>query len=109
MNIREATRDDFDQIWPFFHEIVAAGETYAYPHDITKEQALAIWIEVPRKTLQMAGRIEPSIIPASRWDLDLFGLPFPALKCRALSRCPFGAWVGKAHPSTHYFPPRLFR
>jgi len=39
MNIREATKEDFDQIGPIFHEIAAAGETYAYPRDITKEQA----------------------------------------------------------------------
>jgi len=50
MNIREATREDFDQIWPIFHEIAAAGETYAYPRDITKEQALQLWIDGPRKT-----------------------------------------------------------
>ena len=28
--IRTATEQDFDAIWPIFHEIVAAGETYAY-------------------------------------------------------------------------------
>jgi L-amino acid N-acyltransferase YncA len=50
MKIREATEQDFEQIWPIFREIVAAGETYAYAPDTTKEQALRIWIEVPRKT-----------------------------------------------------------
>ena len=50
MNIREATKEDFDQIWPIFHEIAEAGETYAYPRDISKEQAQKIWIDSPRKT-----------------------------------------------------------
>lgn len=50
MNIREAQSDDFDQIWPIFLEIVEAGETYAYPRDTTKEQALNLWIYEPRKT-----------------------------------------------------------
>jgi len=50
MNIRKTTEDDFDQIWPIFHEIVAAGETYAYPPDTTKAQALKLWIEAPRIT-----------------------------------------------------------
>jgi ribosomal protein S18 acetylase RimI-like enzyme len=50
MNIREATTKDFDQIWPIFHEIAAAGETYAYPRDITKEQARKLWMEKPEKT-----------------------------------------------------------
>lgn len=50
MNIREVTRDDFDRIWPIFHEIVAAGDTYAYPRDTTWEQALRLWVDAPRKT-----------------------------------------------------------
>lgn len=33
MNIREATREDFDQIWLIFHEIAAAGETYVCEED----------------------------------------------------------------------------
>ena len=49
MNIREAEREDFDQIWSIFHEIAAAGETYAYPQDITREQAVKLWIDIPRK------------------------------------------------------------
>ena len=50
LNIREATREEFEQIWPIFHEIAAAAETYAYPRDITKEQARKIWMDDPRKT-----------------------------------------------------------
>ena len=50
MNIREASEKDFDEIWPIFHEIVFAGETYAYPRETTKEQALNIWLKTPRKT-----------------------------------------------------------
>ena len=55
MNIREATKDDFDQIWPIFHEIVDAGETYAYPRDTTKEQAQKLWFDKPRKTYVYEG------------------------------------------------------
>jgi L-amino acid N-acyltransferase YncA len=50
MNIRPATRKDFDQIWPIFHAIAAAGETYGYPRDISKEKALRLWLEIPRQT-----------------------------------------------------------
>jgi L-amino acid N-acyltransferase YncA len=50
MNIREATREDFETIWPIFHDITAAGETYAYPRDITKGQAQKLWMDAPRKT-----------------------------------------------------------
>jgi len=44
MNIREATEIDFDEIWPIYHEIASAGQTYTYPEDTTKEQALDIWL-----------------------------------------------------------------
>jgi L-amino acid N-acyltransferase YncA len=50
MHIREATIADFDQIWPIFKTIVTAGETYAYPRDTTREQAIKLWLEAPRKT-----------------------------------------------------------
>lgn len=50
VRIRAATRGDFDRIWPIFREIVAAGETYAYPRDTTKAQARALWMDAPRAT-----------------------------------------------------------
>lgn len=59
MLIRESTPEDFDAIWPIFHEIVAAGETYAYARDTTKAEAYRLWMEAPRKTFvcEEAGRI----------------------------------------------------
>ena len=50
MNIREVAEKDFDAIWPIFSEIVSAGETYAYPIETTKNEALNIWMKLPRKT-----------------------------------------------------------
>ncbi|WP_432534648.1 GNAT family N-acetyltransferase [Kineococcus arenarius] len=47
MIIREATEDDWPLIHPFFAEIVAAGETYAYPDGLTSEQARALWVQPP--------------------------------------------------------------
>lgn len=50
MHIRPASAADFEQIWPIFHEIVARGDTYAYPRDITKDQAFQLWMQTPRQT-----------------------------------------------------------
>ena len=50
MQIREATEADYEQIWPIFHEIASAGETYAYPRDVTKSEGKKLWMELPRKT-----------------------------------------------------------
>lgn len=49
MNIREAIKSDWENIWPIFNEIVSEGETYAYDPTTTKEQAEEIWLEKPRK------------------------------------------------------------
>ncbi|MFD3972290.1 GNAT family N-acetyltransferase [Streptomyces cyaneofuscatus] len=43
MLIREATTEDWPAIWPFFHEIIAAGETLTYPLDLGKEDAQGWW------------------------------------------------------------------
>jgi GNAT superfamily N-acetyltransferase len=45
--IRPATDDDWRSIWPFFSAIVAAGETYAFPEDLTPETGRAWWMEPP--------------------------------------------------------------
>ncbi|MGH3347897.1 MAG: GNAT family N-acetyltransferase [Nocardioides sp.] len=45
--IRPATNADWPAIWPIFQGIVVAGETYAYPEDLTSDQARALWMEPP--------------------------------------------------------------
>lgn len=50
MIIRPARQGDFAAIWPIFRDIAAAGETYAYPADISMEQAQHLWLELPRCT-----------------------------------------------------------
>ena len=45
--IRPATDDDWPGIWPIFDATVRAGETYAYPLDLTSEQARDLWLERP--------------------------------------------------------------
>ncbi len=43
MEIRVAGERDWPDIWPFFAQIVAAGETYAYPEDLTVGTARPLW------------------------------------------------------------------
>ena len=38
---------DWPRIWPIFDATVRAGETYAYPLDLTSEQARDLWLEQP--------------------------------------------------------------
>ncbi|GAA5786073.1 GNAT family N-acetyltransferase [Chitiniphilus shinanonensis] len=48
--IRAATPDDFDAIWPIFHQVVAAGDTYAYAPDTPRDEAERLWMRLPLKT-----------------------------------------------------------
>lgn len=59
MNIRAATAADFEQIWPIFQEVIAAGETYAFPPDMPKQQAFDLWMNVARRSYvcEQDGRI----------------------------------------------------
>jgi L-amino acid N-acyltransferase YncA len=47
MEIREAAAADWESIWPFFREIVVAGETYAYDPEIAEDDARKLWMVGP--------------------------------------------------------------
>jgi L-amino acid N-acyltransferase YncA len=53
MLIREAAADDRPRIWPFWHRIVAAAETYAWDPDTSEEDARALWM-APGKRVYVA-------------------------------------------------------
>ncbi|MFN0157831.1 MAG: N-acetyltransferase family protein [Bacteroidota bacterium] len=44
LEIRKATKVDFDAIWEIFHEVVRKGETFVNDPATTKEEARAFWM-----------------------------------------------------------------
>ena len=50
MEIRQALEADWPQIWPIFHEVVAAGNTYPYAPDTNFEEGYSLWMEKPERT-----------------------------------------------------------
>jgi L-amino acid N-acyltransferase YncA len=54
VEIRNASAGDWPAIWPFFRRIVEAGDTYAYPPDLTSEAAQALWFEAAPGTTVVA-------------------------------------------------------
>ena len=50
MKIRPATDADHDAIWEIFHEIVAAGDTYALDPNMSRQQTLAYWFSADTHT-----------------------------------------------------------
>jgi L-amino acid N-acyltransferase YncA len=52
LTIGDARPEDWEAIWPFFREIVAAGETYAYDRDMSEVEGRRIWmIGLPGRTV----------------------------------------------------------
>ena len=45
--IRPAMDEDWPRIWPFFEATVRAGETYAYPLDLTPDTGRELWMADP--------------------------------------------------------------
>ncbi|MGW1544912.1 N-acetyltransferase family protein [Streptomyces sp. NPDC002309] len=61
MLIREATAEDWSYIWPFWHRIVAAAETYAWDPDTTEDAARALWMN-PAKRVYVAQDDDGTVI-----------------------------------------------
>ena len=45
LKIRRANDSDHDAIWEIFHEVVAAGDTYPFDPEMSREDALAYWFQ----------------------------------------------------------------
>ncbi|HEV2784162.1 MAG TPA: GNAT family N-acetyltransferase [Actinophytocola sp.] len=66
MEIRDATADDWPAIWPFFHQIVAAGETYAYDRDTTSDRGREIWMLDPPGRTVVAVERDATVIGSAK-------------------------------------------
>ena len=47
LTVRTAVPEEWASIWPFFSEIVRAGESFGYDTDMGEEQARAMWFDGP--------------------------------------------------------------
>ena len=50
MLIRPIQPEDYNDVWQIFHEVVARGDTYAYDPATSRDEALRLWVDVPRAT-----------------------------------------------------------
>lgn len=50
MIIRPATPADADAVWSIFREVVSSGDTFAFGPETPRDEALRIWMEIPRVT-----------------------------------------------------------
>lgn len=47
LSIRQIGPEEFTLVWPLFHSVVAAGDTYSYPPDLSFEHARDWWTSPP--------------------------------------------------------------
>ncbi|MEO3766370.1 GNAT family N-acetyltransferase [Streptomyces sp. B5E4] len=73
MLIRDATADDWPAIWPFFHRIVAAGETYPYALDMSAEQGREVWLPPPPDRTTVAIDDEGLIVGSAKMNANRQG------------------------------------
>lgn len=63
--IRPAADADWAAVWPIFRSTVEEGETYAYPADLTAEQARALWMAAP-PGLTVVHEVAGSVLGSAR-------------------------------------------
>ncbi|MFB8088329.1 GNAT family N-acetyltransferase [Streptomyces sp. NPDC055992] len=73
MLIREATPQDWPAIWPFFHEIVAAGETFTYPLDLQEEDAADWWLLKPPNRTVVAVADDGTVLGTAKMNKNHMG------------------------------------
>ena len=54
IEVREATKADWPQIWSIFEATVRAGETYTYDPGMTSAQARDMWLSTPPRSTVVA-------------------------------------------------------
>jgi L-amino acid N-acyltransferase YncA len=62
VDIRLATPTDWPAIWPIWHEVVAAAETYTWDPDTTAEAARPLWLPGPPAETWLAEQNDGTIL-----------------------------------------------
>ncbi|MEU0696354.1 GNAT family N-acetyltransferase [Streptomyces niveus] len=73
MLIREATPQDWPAIWPFFHGIVAAGDTFTYPTDLEERVARDWWLLAPPNRTVVAVDDADTVIGTAKMNANHMG------------------------------------
>ncbi|MGH3993527.1 MAG: GNAT family N-acetyltransferase, partial [Pseudonocardiaceae bacterium] len=54
MRLRRATSEDWPRIWPIWHRVVAAGDTYMWLPGTDEPTARALWMQPPPAVVYVA-------------------------------------------------------
>jgi GNAT superfamily N-acetyltransferase len=73
MLIRDATAEDWPAIWPFLRDIVAAGDTYTWPRDVTEERAREMWMLPPPGRTVIAVDADGTVLGTAKMNPNHMG------------------------------------
>lgn len=73
MRIRRATDDDWPAIWSFFHDIVAAGETYTYPRGLDSPGGRDLWMQASPGRTVVAVNEEGTVLGTAKMSPNHMG------------------------------------
>lgn len=73
MLIREVTEADWPHIWPFLRQICAAGETFSYPTDISRETARDYWLLAPPARTVVAVAEDGTVLGTAKMNANQGG------------------------------------
>ncbi|MCF2530295.1 GNAT family N-acetyltransferase [Yinghuangia soli] len=73
MEIRDAVPEDWPAIWPFFREIVRAGETYTYPRDTDEEFGRVLWMLAPPGRTVVAVDADGTVLGSAKMNPNQMG------------------------------------
>lgn len=74
LTFETAHHDDWPSIWRIFRAVVATGDTYPYPPDITEMPARAIWIREAEREATYVARLGEAIVGTSYLKANGVGL-----------------------------------
>ena len=66
MQIRPVSDADWAAFYPVFREVVAAGETYAYPEGLSSSEAHDLWVESPPGVTVVAVSDDGSLLGSAK-------------------------------------------
>lgn len=64
--IRDACDEDWPAIWPFFHQIVEAAQTYCYDPALDEQDARHIWMERPPGRTVVAAAEDGTVLGSAK-------------------------------------------
>lgn len=57
--------NDWAQIWPIVRDVIAGGDTYPYPPDMTETEARATWMKDGRREATFVARIGEAVVASA--------------------------------------------